>query len=485
MLQNLEAEQALLGAILFDNATLERVGELTAEHFCEPVHGRIFTAAAALIRRGRVADGQTLKEFFLSDGALQEIGGSTYLMQLMDAAAPLSAQAQSYADLIRDLSLRRQIIGTCSDLTQSALAPKDGADAADALLEAQHELGRLSENVVGAQTAITAREAGQRALAALTAQRGWRTGLVTLDDKLTGFRGGQFILIAGAPGQGKSALSANIARKAALAGKRIHYASYEMGDCDIGERLMAVTAYEMGKFIPYFEFQNEPQKWMARRAELEEVIGLIPETLRLEISGPQSLMALEMHARATRRKLGGLDAVFIDYLQLMAGMSKRASIYERTTEISQGLKALAKRLDAPVFALTQISRENTKRGANRRPRLSDLRDSGSLEQDADIVLAVHRESYWLAMDGEPAEGGDEALFRYDSEKDRWAHILEAIILKQRQGPAGVAVPLHFDEQYDHITNCSDIELARFHKKSVQPKSAKPVGKGREVRQWVD
>lgn len=466
---NLEAEQALLGAILFDNETFNRITpNLQDRHFYDPVHGRIFAACSELIAAGELADGVTLKERFARDGGIKEIGGAVYLMKLMEQAAPLSAQAQSYALLIYDLALRRELIRVGNVITDLAENPPDGNDAKDIIEEAERTLFSLAES--GASNsgfspfsrALTASiESAAAAYESKSDVSGIATGFDDLDRMLGGLHASDLIILAGRPSMGKTALATNIAfnvAKARLAALRsgdfesqtnkggvVAFFSLEMSAEQLATRLLSDAADIESDRIRRGKITKQEYERLA-----EEAANLQQLPLHIDETGAIGIAPLQARARRLQRTVG-LDCIVVDYLQLVTSSSRKSDgRVQEVSEITQGLKALAKDLKVPVIALSQLSRQVETR-EDKRPQLSDLRESGSIEQDADAVLFVYRESYYLER-AEPREGTDEHI-AWMRQVDEVRNQAEVIIGKQRHGPIG-KVKLFFDSRYTRFGNLS-------------------------------
>ncbi|OQW57494.1 MAG: replicative DNA helicase [Proteobacteria bacterium HN_bin10] len=461
---NLEAEQALLGAILFDNETIHRITpQLKEQHFFDPVHGRIFATCADMIAAGQLADGLTLKERFARDGGIKEIGGALYLMKLMESAAPLSTQAQSYAELIYDLALRRALIRVGGEIQSLAENPPEDKDAKDIIEEAEKTLFTLAE--AGTQnrgfqdfkTALTA------SINVATAAKnrgsdvsGIASGFRDLDHLLGGLHGSDLIILAGRPSMGKTALALNIAmnvarakQKAVEAGDKDHYGgtvgffSLEMSGEQLATRLLSDFAEIESNKIRQGRITTEEYTRLADSAMMLQTLPL-----HVDETGGISIAQLHNRARRLKRSASGLDLIVVDYLQLVTSSRKNEGRVQEVSEITQGLKALAKDLNVPVLALSQLSRQVESRD-DKRPQLSDLRESGSIEQDADIVMFVFREEYYLSR-AEP-EPNTEEWIKWRAKLDGVANRAELIIGKNRHGPIET-VHLHFKGQFTRFTS---------------------------------
>ena len=466
---NLEAEQALLGAILFDNETYNRITpNLQDRHFFDPVHGRIFAACAEIISAGELADGVTLKERFARDGGIKEIGGALYLMKLMEMAAPLTAQAQSYAELIYDLALRRELIRVGNVIADLAENPPDDHDAEDIIEEAERTLFTLAESGTSAsgfspfsKALATSIEVAAAAYESKSEVSGIATHFEDLDRMLGGMHPSDLVILAGRPSMGKAALATNIAfniAKARLAFDRapedgkpvdkggvVAFFSLEMSAEQLATRLLSDAAEIESDRIRRGKISKQEYERLA-----DEAVNLQKLPLHIDETGAIGIAQLQARARRLQRTMG-LDCIVVDYLQLVTSSSRKSDgRVQEVSEITQGLKALAKDLKVPVIALSQLSRQVETR-EDKRPQLSDLRESGSIEQDADVVLFVYRESYYLER-AEPREGTDEHI-AWMRQVDEVRNQAEVIIGKQRHGPIG-KVKLFFDSRYTRFGNLS-------------------------------
>ncbi len=462
---NLEAEQALLGALLFDNAAYERLGDnLTAGHFFEPFHARLYATIEDHIRRGQLAEPIMLLERFKRDPAFEELGGIRYLADLVDRAPP-AANAAEYARVIYDLALRRELIRIGGDIAVSASHGEKGTSARDQIESAEQQLYALAET--GASStgfkdfATSLRGAVEMAAEAFSRDgglAGLSTGLADLDQKLGGLHPSDLLILAARPSMGKSSLAANIAfhvartyawepqpdgTKKTVSGGVVAFFSLEMSAEQLAMRLLAEASGVSSDRLRKGEI-DASEFGRIRDAAIE--IQSAP--LYMDDTGGLSLAKLAARARRLKRQ-GGLDLIVIDYLQLVTtGNTGSDNRVQEVSMITQGLKALAKELAVPVIALSQLSRQVESR-EDKRPQLSDLRESGSIEQDADVVMFIFRESYYKSRT-EPREGSAEHL-AWQEEMDQLRNVAEVIIGKQRHGPIGT-VKLHFNEDLTKFSN---------------------------------
>jgi replicative DNA helicase len=464
---NVEAEQALLGALLYDNGAYERLSDaLQAQHFYEPFHGRLFSAVEAHIRRGQLADPTLLAEQFSRDEAFVELGGLRYLALLVDRAPP-AARAPDYARAVYDLALRRELIRIGGDIAQKAEVADADNTARDQIEAAEQQLYVLAETG-GASTGFVTLEnalAGAVDMAAEAYNRdgglaGVSTGLKDLDQMLGGMHPSDLIILAARPSMGKSSLAMNIAFNVArryawepkpdggrktVDGGVVAFFSLEMSAEQLAMRLLAeVTEVPSDKVRKGEISAAEFGRIREGAAEIQDSPLFIDDT------GGISLARLTARARRLKRSTG-LDLLVIDYLQLITtqtGAGKPENRVQEVSQITQGLKALAKELEIPIVALAQLSRQVENR-EDKKPQLADLRESGSIEQDADVVMFIYREAYYLSRT-QPKEGTPEHL-EWQAKMDDVAHLAEVIIGKQRHGPIGT-VRLHFNEDLTKFSN---------------------------------
>jgi replicative DNA helicase len=469
--QNIEAEQALLAAILVNNAAYHRVSDfLVAEHFALGVHGRIFAAVTRLIERGQIANPVTLKGLFDQDEALAEIGGAQYLARLATSVVTI-INAEDYGRTIHDLFLRRQLIAIGEDTVNNAYKHDLEDDAArqiesaetklfDLATTGQHE-GSFQPFKTALTKAITLAEAAFKRAGQTT---GVSTGFTDLDKLLGGLHPSDLIILAGRPSMGKTALATNIGfqaadsfrpgkgtdgRAAAEDGAVVGFFSLEMSAEQLATRILSEESSVGSDRIRRGDVSHSDfERFVQASQRLASVPFFIDDTPALSIGG------LRTRARRLMRQQG-LGLIIVDYLQLLRGSNAENRVQE-ISEITRGLKALAKDLNVPVLALSQLSRAVEQR-EDKRPMLSDLRESGSIEQDADVVMFVFREEYYLGRK-EPTkiEHSDDRDFNEAYEK--WANRLqevhgmaEVIIGKQRHGPVG-KVTLRFDGETTRFEN---------------------------------
>ncbi|HEY3799937.1 MAG TPA: replicative DNA helicase [Caulobacteraceae bacterium] len=463
---NLEAEQALLGALLYDNGAYERLNDaLQAAHFFEPFHGRLYAAIEANIRRGQLADPTLLAGQFERDAAFQELGGVRYLADMVDRAPP-AARAADYGRVVHDLALRRELIRIGGDIATTAtefeeeVTARDQIEAAEQQLFSLAETGAATSGLVAFDTALT--EAIEMAAEAYNRDgglSGLSTGISDLDAKLGGLHPSDLIILASRPSMGKSSLCANIAFNVArryaweptpdggrktVNGGVVAFFALEMSAAQMAMRLMAEVSGVPSDLIRKGEISA------VEFGRIRDAAGQIQEApLFIDDTGGISISKLVARARRLKRT-SGLDLIVIDYVQLITagGGSRPENRVQEVSQITQALKSLAKELSVPIIAAAQLSRQVENR-EDKRPQLSDLRESGSIEQDADVVMSIYRESYYLSR-SEPRDGTPEHL-EWTEKMDLIRNEAEIIIGKQRHGPIGV-VKLHYDENLTKFSN---------------------------------
>jgi replicative DNA helicase len=473
---NIAAEQALLGALLANNKAYERVSEFLApEHFTDPVHGRIYNAIIRRIESGHLADGITLKAELEHSGALDEVGGTAYLAQLISSMVGI-INAGEYGRAIHDAWLRRNLIDLGEVVVNRAFGAEDDLDgkaqveaAEQALFDLATKGGSeggfitferaLTDAIIGAERAF--RMAGHVA--------GLSTGLRDLDAKTGGMHPSDLLILAGRPGMGKTALATKIAFGAAQAlvdaarkldsnappKGTVAIFSLEMSAEQLATRLLSETARISGDRIRRGDIgQRDFDKFVQVSREIASLPIHIDDTPAITLS------ALRTRCRRLKRTKG-LSLIVVDYLQLMrpsAGTRPENRVLE-ISQITQGLKAIAKELAVPVLALSQLSRAVESR-EDKRPMLSDLRESGTIEQDADAVMFVYRDEYYLMQRAPKQLGYDneqkfqDALQKWQRDMEEVHNKAELLLVKQRHGPTG-KLDLFFEAEF---TRFADLDL---------------------------
>ncbi|MEE4350618.1 MAG: replicative DNA helicase [Pacificimonas sp.] len=459
--QNLEAEIALLGAMMIDNRIAEDVQmKLRPDHFFEPLHQRIYAQLLKLIDRGMLANPVTLRPTFKDDPALKDLGGPAYLNAMTERTAGLIA-ARDFAQQIYDLALLRSLVTVGRGMVEAASDTSEDVDpqgkiqdAEMALYEVAEEGGSSGKALNFAQAATQAVEMVNIALQSGGNLSGLTTGLDGINAKTGGMHRSDLVILAGRPAMGKTALATNMAFACAerfmrdmadgdevdkSSGRPVGFFSLEMSADQLATRILAEQAEINSEDLRMGKISQQDFRGLTRAAaKLDSLPLLIDDTPGLTIA------ALRSRARRMKRQ-HGVGMIVIDYLQLLTGTSRKSAEnrVQEISEITRGLKTLAKELNVPVLALSQLSRQVEQR-EDKRPQLSDLRESGTIEQDADIVMFVYREEYYHASK-KPEDGGDKFDQWMEKAKQIHGHA-EVIVAKQRHGATGI-VPLMFDAQY--------------------------------------
>lgn len=462
---NLEAEQALLGAILINNDAFYRVSDfLEPGHFAEPIHQRLFEIVGEIIRAGKTATPVTVKTFLPPDFRVAEFNGAQYLARLAAEATTIINSAD-YGRAIYDLAVRRSLILIGEDMVNIAydapvdMAPQSQIEDAERRLYELAEHGRSDSGFTSFESALhTAIDMASAAYKRDGHLSGIATGLDDLDRLMGGMQPSDLVIIAGRPGMGKTALATNIAFNMAAAWRGEQIADGTMKTVNggiVGFFSLEMSAEQLATRI-IAEQASVPSSDIRRGSIHEDQFGRIVEVSRaiqnmplyIDQTGGLSIAQLAARARRLKRQRG-LDVLVVDYIQLLSGGSKKGdNRVQEVTEITNNLKALAKELEVPILALSQLSRQVESR-EDKRPQLSDLRESGSIEQDADCVMFVYRESYYLGRT-EPREGTEEHL-KWQEDMDILQHQAEVVIGKQRHGPIGI-VKLSFDADTTRFGN---------------------------------
>ncbi len=439
---NIDAEKTILGAILLDNSAHSEAAErLEADDFSLDSHRRIFLRMTELMNEQRAVDIVTLSNELARAKEIESVGGVAYLASLTEGL-PMRPVIEDYIRIVKDKSLLRKLMLICS--AAIARAADQSETALEVLDAAESQLLEVSEKgiVRGLEALDQIVQNSFGSIDNLYKQSREVTGLATefteLDRMMSGLQKGELVIIAARPSMGKTAFAINIAENAAIKSKAIVAVfSLEMSKESLLRRMLASQAWvDQRKLQTGFLGREDQQKL---QKALEE---LIESRLFIDDSAGISLAEMRAKARRLKQTVGGLDLIVVDYLQLMSATlpSAGGKRYENRTQevsaISRGLKALAKELDVPVIALSQLSRASERRGDDKRPMLSDLRESGSIEQDADVVAFIHREAYY---------NRDEEMSESDRAKS------EIILAKQRNGPTGT-VHLNFISRFTRFEN---------------------------------
>jgi replicative DNA helicase len=475
---NQRAEQALLGALLANNKAYERVSEFLApEHFADPIHGRIFQAIVRRVEAGQLADAVTLKAEFEHSGVLEEVGGTSYLAQLLTAMVGI-INAGEYGRVIHDTWLRRQLIDIGEVVVNNAFGAMPELGGAEQIEAAEQSLFQLATDggtnggFITFERALTDAILGaERAFRRSGHVSGLSTGLRDLDSKMGGLHPSDLMILAGRPGMGKTALATKIAFGAAktllndaraadvnaMPKAQVAVFSLEMSAEQLATRLLSEEARISGDRIRRGDIG---QKDFDKFVEVSREIAGLP--IHIDDTPAITLSAMRTRCRRLKRTKG-LALVVVDYLQLMrpaAGTKPENRVLE-ISQITQGLKAIAKELAVPVMALSQLSRQVENR-EDRRPQLSDLRESGTIEQDADSVMFIYRDEYYLEQKMPKEVAFDGTSEKFHAAMDEWQQKMakahnraDLIIAKQRHGPTGT-VPLFFEAEF---TRFADLDLA--------------------------
>jgi len=467
---NVEAEKALLGAIFANRRAYENVSEfLRPEHFAVPEHGRIFEACSVLIERGQIADPVTLKNLFEAEQSLANIGGPAYLAELALSAVTIINTGE-YGRIVHDCHLRRQLIDLGEDVVNSAYSGNVEEMATQQIEKAEQRLYDLSASgeYEGGFENFKTSLISAVLMAQVAHQRdgklsGVLTGLRDLDKKLGGQHASDLLVLAGRPSMGKTALATNIAYNAARAYKNtdgaegavVGFFSLEMSAEQLATRILSEQVKVSSDRIRKGDLSNDE---FTQLVEASQTLHDLP----IFIDDSPALSVSQLRTRARRlKRIHSLGLIVVDYLQLISPGpgTRRENRVQEVSEITRGLKTLAKELEVPVLALSQLSRAVEQR-EDKRPQLSDLRESGSIEQDSDVVMFIYRDQYYLER-GEPQHRPDDSMERYAERHAAWvqrceeAHNkAEVIIAKQRHGPVG-KVHLFFEGEF---TRFGDLDI---------------------------
>jgi len=471
---NVEAEAAFLGAVLIDNRVIEELSiQLSPAHFFEPIHGRVYERIVQLLDRKAVVTPVTLRPYFESDEQLKELGGVAYLARLTADGQGLLAPRQ-LAEQIYDLALLRELVTVGRNLVEAAMDTSESVEPLEQIEQAEAALYNVAEGAGSNSEAQGFAAATKVAISAIEKAlnsgghiSGKTTGLTSVNEKIGGLHDSDLIILAGRPGMGKTSLATNIAFNSAdrlrrdrldgiddaqSVGAACAFFSLEMSADQLATRILAEQsgisseALRMGKIS-----RDDFQKLSFASQTLAELPLYIDDTPALTIA------ALRTRARRLKRR-HNIGLIVVDYLQLLQGTGRASdNRVNEISEISRGLKTLAKELSLPVIALSQLSRAVEQR-EDKRPQLSDLRESGSIEQDADMVWFVYREDYYVAAKEpkQPVDGDDakthEAHASWVADMERVHGLAELIVAKQRHGATG-KVRMRFESR---ITRFSDL-----------------------------
>ena len=465
MPHSIEAEQQLLGGLLNNNDLYYSLEDkVDPEHFYDPVHSRIFEIVSTRIKDGKLASAVTVNTFLTEDEGLKELGGSSYLAQLI-AGSVASSAIKDYSKLVYDLAIRRELIILGQEISSRAQSIKVDEQPEEQIILAEqnlYKIGDSGKSETGFKSFLKALgEAVQVANAAHHRDgnlAGISTGFIDLDKKMGGLHSSDLIILAGRPSMGKTSLATNIAYNIAKSFKKndnadgttetvnggiVGFYSLEMSAEQLAARILSETAE-----IPSEQIRRGDMTESEFRRFVEAAKSI--ESSPLFIDDTPALTIAQLASRARRlKRTHGLEVLIIDYLQLVRAGSSRDNRVNEISEITQGLKAIAKELNIPVIALSQLSRQVENRD-DKRPQLADLRESGSIEQDADVVLFVYREEYYKERE-KPSDHDLEKMAIWQEEMDRLHGRAELILGKQRHGPIGT-VELSFEGKYTRFGN---------------------------------
>ena len=476
--QNFDAEIAVIGCLLWDNKSYEKIADfLTEDHFIDLNNKNIFKTIKRLLDKNILVTPITLKNY-LEENDKDSFDNYTYLNQIKDSA-PSTQNAYQYARLLYDLHIKRSLIGIGKNIIQDTISNEEDLEGINLIENAENDLYNLSQTGSSDRKYSLFGESLKKAIDVIDQSfkregkiAGLPSGLKDLDKKLGGFHNSDLIIIAGRPSMGKTALGTNIAFNAAkkfkekedefgnkttIDGGKIAFFSLEMSSEQLATRVLAEQSKISGDKMRKAELNKEDFKKIAKvSSELEN--------LNLVIDDNPILTIPSLRARARRlKRLYDIDMIIIDYLQLMSGSqnSRNDGRVQEISEITRGLKAIAKELNIPIIALSQLSRQVEQR-EDKRPQLADLRESGTIEQDSDVVMFIFRESYYLER-MEPIKKPDEQNDRYNERHQRWRELCESryniadiIIAKQRHGPTG-AIKTHFDPNFTKFSDLTRTE----------------------------
>ena len=476
--QNFDAEIAVIGCLLWDNKSYEKIADfLIEDHFIDLNNKNIFKTIKRLLDKNILVTPITLKNY-LEENDKDSFDNYTYLNQIKDSA-PSTQNAYQYARLLYDLHIKRSLIGIGKNIIQDTISNEEDLEGINLIENAENDLYNLSQTGSSDRKYSLFGESLKKAIDIIDQSfkregkiAGLPSGLKDLDKKLGGFHNSDLIIIAGRPSMGKTALGTNIAFNAAkkfkekedefgnkttIDGGKIAFFSLEMSSEQLATRVLAEQSKISGDKMRKAELNKEDFKKIAKvSSELENLNLVIDDNPILTISS--------LRARARRlKRLYDIDMIIIDYLQLMSGSQnvRNDGRVQEISEITRGLKAIAKELNIPIIALSQLSRQVEQR-EDKRPQLADLRESGTIEQDSDVVMFIFRESYYLER-MEPVKKPDEQNDRYNERHQRWRelcesryNIAEIIIAKQRHGPTG-KIKTHFDPNFTKFSDLTRTE----------------------------
>jgi len=454
---NIEAEQAVIGSILVSNEIYDEISSIIdSKKFFDPIHVKIFETIEKLISKGLLANPITLKNYFENSEGLKELGGQEYLIKITKFSTS-AKQTIDYANIVHEMHVRRELIKISESVLNEATNNNEITSTGEEMIQNAEkslfdlaERGHFNRSFLKFENALKQTiEMAKNAYQNEEGIVGVPTGLTDLDSRLGGMHKQDLVIIAGRPSMGKTALATNIAFHAAKNIERkktkstVAFFSLEMSSEQLSTRILSEQSRIRSNDIRRGKVsEKEFEKFIETSKNIFELPLYIDETPAITIS------AISNRSRRIKR-LFGLDLIVVDYIQLMRTSGKKDwGRVQEISEITQGLKALAKELDVPVLALSQLSRQVEQRD-NKKPQLSDLRESGSIEQDADVVMFVYREAYYLE-NKEPTLGSIEHA-EWQQKMDEISNLAEIMIGKQRHGPTG-NVKVEFEAMYTKFKN---------------------------------
>ena len=461
-----EAEEILLGALISDNNSVENIENgLSDFHFYVPMLGRIFKAILELANKDQIANALTLDHYFADDNSFKEIGGKNYLQSLCEGNLG-SAIVKDYAELILELFNKRELIRIAQSIFLNSKKLDYEKSSSELIEETEAQLFALTENkkfesnklIAFSESIKLAMTSAHLAHENKGSLSGISSGFLALDDLLGGLHKSDLIILAGRPSMGKTALATNIAYNAASnknEGKSVAFFSLEMSAEQLANRILAEQAGISSDQIRRGKLNKDD---FSRLSKVSKEIS--SDKLFIDDTPAINVSTLRTRARRLKRKLNSeLGLIVVDYLQLMRGSKRYENRVQEISEITQGLKSVSKELDVPILALSQLSRAVEQR-EDKRPHLADLRESGTIEQDADVVMFIYRQEYYEER-SEPKSSGTESSVSFHERYVKWQenlknckNIADVIVAKQRHGPIG-SLQLHFNAKFTKFSNLTD------------------------------
>ena len=457
ILANIEAEQSVLGCIFYNNAIINKFEFLLPEHFYQPFHKKIYASVLKLVAKGISATPVTLKSMFFDEPEMLKTINDNHYLDVLHSHAYAIINSVDYAKIVYDLAVKRALLEIGENIINNAYQNID-TKVMDQITEAESKLFSLATKGVAEKGFIGLKDGIASSLAhILHAMKnpkhiiGISTGFTDLDAKLSGFQKSDLLILAGRPAMGKTAFALNLALNAAAYSKEINGGAVALFSLEMSaeQLIMRLLANSSGiDTRNLFSGKLEESVYNKITHESSNIASL---PLFIDDTPAITIALLRMRARRLARTHGKLGAIFVDYLQLMQSTRFAENRVVQISEITQGLKAIAKELDTPVIALSQLSRAVESR-EDKRPMLQDLRESGTIEQDADIVMFIYRDSYYLER-SRPKDNNKLVEWLEDMEKCK--NKVEIIIAKHRNGPIGT-VDLYYDTKLSKFENYNKI-----------------------------